>query len=343
MTIEVTPTAPPEWDAYVARHPEATAWLRGAAVRIGADAFGLRTFFLTARTKQGEICGVLPLVEQSSMLLGRFLTSVPFFTYGGIVADDPSIATQLATRAGELARERRAKHVELRHSAAIPGVGLPERLDKVSMMLELPASADILSKQLGSKLRSQIRRPERENLEIAWGGAELLPEFYSVFAPAMHELGTPVYSRNFFSVVHAALADVTSVLVVRMGGVAHAAAIIVRHGSRIEVPWAASSAASKRVSLNMRMYWELLSKAIETGASTFDFGRSSVDSGTYRFKAQWGAKPHQLHWHYCLPEGASVPMLNHSNPKFARVVALWRSMPLWCANLIGPQISRYLP
>ncbi|MGH8276431.1 MAG: GNAT family N-acetyltransferase, partial [Steroidobacteraceae bacterium] len=215
--------------------------------------------------------------------------------------------------------------------------------DKVSMVLALPASEEALSRQLGSKLRSQIRRADREQLQVVWGGAESIAEFYGVFAPAMHDLGTPVYSRRFFDVVYAALREYAAVLLIRMGGKAHAAAIVVRHGRTLEVPWAVASAAAKRASVNMRMYWEMLRFAINCGAAAFDFGRSSVDSGTYRFKAQWGAQPVQLHWHYWLPPGAAIPKLNHSNPKYARAAALWRRMPLWCANLLGPYIVRNLP
>lgn len=342
MSVEVTPTPPPGWDTYVSGHAAATAYHRGAGVMIGADAFGLRPYFLVARSEHG-LHGVLPLVEQSSLLFGRFLVSVPFFTYGGILADDPAIALQLAQRAGELARERRAAHVELRHSGQMPDLGLPERLDKVSMVLPLPESTDELSKRLGSKLRSQIKRAEREAPEIVWGKRELIPEFYQVFSRGMHELGTPVYPRRFFDVVCGAFEDIHEVLVVRRAGVVEAAAIMVRHGQRVEVPWAACTDAGKRASLNMRMYWEMLKRSVESGASEFDFGRSTVDSGTYRFKAQWGAVPRQLHWHYCLAPGIALPQLNHSNPKYARAAALWRSMPLWCANLIGPHISRHLP
>jgi len=342
MVVEVTRTPPPEWDQYVSGHAAATAYHRAAGVMIGADAFGLRTYFLAERGEHG-LRGVLPLIEQSSLLFGRFLVSVPFFTYGGILADDPAIAMRLAQRAGEIARERRAAHVELRHSAAMPDSGLPERLDKVSMVLQLPASADEMSKRLGSKLRSQVKRAEREAPEIVWGKRELIPEFYQVFASGMHELGTPVYPRRFFEVVCAAFEDLLEVLVVRRAGIVEAAAITIRHGQRVEVPWAAATSAGKRASLNMRMYWEMLKRSIESGASEFDFGRSTVDSGTYRFKSQWGAVPRQLHWHYCLAPGIALPQLNHSNPKYARAAAIWRSMPLWCANLIGPHISRHLP
>ena len=343
MRIDVSKLAPAGWDAYVQGHTLATAYHRAAAVAIGSRAFGLRATYLCARDEQMRVCGVLPLVEQSSALFGRFLVSLPFFTYGGILADDCATATALAERAARLAHERHARHVELRHTVPLAGVDLPERLDKVSMVLPLPTSEEALSKQLGSKLRSQIRRAEREQLEVAWGGVEQLGDFYRVFAPAMRDLGTPVYSRRFFHVACEAFAALGRVLVVRMRGEAHAAAIVVRHGGSLEVPWAAATPEAKRASVNMRMYWEMLRYAIASGAEAFDFGRSTVDSGTYHFKAQWGAQPRQLHWHYWLPAGAQIPKLNHSNPKYARAVALWRRMPLWCANLLGPYVVRNLP
>lgn len=342
MRIDASPIAPQGWDDYVARHALATAYHRAQAVTIGARAFRLRTTFLTAY--DGEtIVGLLPLVEQSSRLFGRYLVSLPFMTYGGILAANDEVASGLAERAALEAHERRADHVELRHTIALPDLRWAERLDKVSMILSLPDSGAALAKQLGAKLRSQIKRGEREKLELVWGGAELIPDFYRVFAPAMHALGTPVYPRKFFEVVYEALRDVSDILIVRMRGKPHAVAFLVKHGKTMEVPWAVATPEAKRASVNMKMYWELLTRSIEKGAAAFDFGRSTVDSGTYRFKAQWGTVPHQLHWHYWLPTGAPVPKLNQSNPKYAHAAQMWRKMPLWCANVLGPYIVRKLP
>jgi FemAB-related protein (PEP-CTERM system-associated) len=343
MHVEALDAAPPDWDAYVSRHAHATAYHQAAAVAIGAHAFRLRTTYAVARGGDGAIAGILPLVEQSSALFGRFLVSLPFVTYGGILADGSKAAAALVALACGLARGRRADHVELRHTEPLPGLGLAERRDKVSMVLTLPRDEQALAAQLGSKLRSQIRRAERESLELLWGGEERLGDFYHVFAPAMHELGTPVYSRRFFEIAYDALRDRSSILAVRMRGAIRAAAILVRHGNAIEVPWAVADPEAKRAAVNMRMYWELLRFALTAGAAEFDFGRSSVGSGTYRFKAQWGARERQLCWHYWLPAGAAIPKLNHSNPRYARAAALWRRMPLWCANTLGPHIVRHLP
>jgi FemAB-related protein (PEP-CTERM system-associated) len=342
MRIDSSPTAPSGWDDYVMRHPLATAYHRAQAVSIGAMAFRLRTTYLTAFDDK-TIVGILPLVEQSSRLFGRYLVSLPFMTYGGVLADSTEISAALATRASVEAQARGADHVELRHSATMPEVRFAERLDKVSMILPLPESESALSKQIGAKLRSQIKRGDREKLELVWGGSELIPDFYRVFAPAMHALGTPVYPRRFFEVVYDALRGVSEILIVRMQGRPHAVAFLVNHGATMEVPWAVASPEAKHASVNMRMYWELLTRSIQKGVAAFDFGRSTVDSGTYRFKAQWGAEPHQLHWHYWLPAGAAVPKLNQSNPKYARAAEIWRRMPLWCANTLGPYIIRNLP
>lgn len=343
MEVRNANDAPDGWDSYVAKHPRGSAYHRYRAVEIGRSAFGLRTEYVTAHDGSGALIGVLPLVEQASLVFGRYLNSLPYFNYGGILADSEQVARALADRAAEVAARRRVDHVELRQSDPVAALELAERRDKVAMILELPDSEDLLAKQLGSKLRSQIRRAEREEPEVIWGGSELLPEFYRVFSVCMHGLGTPVYSRKFFDVVYKALSDVIAVVVVRAGGRVEAAAITVRHGRRIEVPWAAATTAAKRTAINMRLYWEMLRRAIEQEATAFDFGRCTEGSGTHRFKAQWGAQPHQLYWYYWLREGNEVPQLSNTNPRYTLAVSAWRRMPLWCANLLGPMIARNLP
>lgn len=341
--VEIDTLPPAGWDDYVDSHANSTAYHRSSAVLIGRSAFGLSTFFLVARDDLSRLIGVLPLVQQSSVLFGRFLVSVPFFTYGGILANDDSVALELARRAVELAKARNAKHLELRHVAPIDGLSLTDRLEKVSMILPLPRTEIELGKQLGAKLRSQIRRADRESPQIIWGSAECIPDFYRVFSRSMRDLGTPVYPRRFFDICFEAFGSLASILVVRVQGDVQAVALVVRHRDRIEVPWAAATPAAKRSAINMRMYWEMLKFALDRGAAAFDFGRSSIQSGTYRFKAQWGAVALQLHWHYWLPAGADIPQLNNSNPKYAMAGAIWRRMPLWCANALGPHIVRNLP
>jgi serine/alanine adding enzyme len=343
METAVASTPPADWDAFVQAQPGHSPYHLARGVAIGRAAFGLQTSYLTVRGPGAGLQGVLPLVEQASPWFGRFLTSLPFFNYGGLLAGTPAAVDALVGAAAELGRQRGARHVELRHASTLQGVDLPTRLDKVSMVLALPADEDQLARRLGAKLRSQIRRADREGPQVEWGGRERLDEFHRVFARGMRDLGTPVYPRGFFEAFWDALGDRSRVLVLRAGGAPRAVAVVVRHAARLEVPWAVATPEAKRASLNMRLYWEMLRHAVASGATEFDFGRSTRDSGTFRFKAQWGAEPRQLHWHYCLPAGGAPPVLNASNPRYSLASALWRRLPLWCANALGPRLVRHLP
>ena len=93
----------------------------------------------------------------------------------------------------------------------------------------------------------------------------------------------------------------------------------------------------------MYLYWQILSYAIEHDFKQFDFGRSTVDAGTYKFKKQWGAEPLQCYWYHWVPEGGEIPNLSPSSSKFDLAIKVWQKLPLAVTKLIGPPIVRNLP
>jgi FemAB-related protein (PEP-CTERM system-associated) len=342
MPVRVSDHAPEGWDAYVHAHALASPYHLAAAVEIGRRVFGFRCYFLTAHRADGGIAGVLPLAEQAGLWGQRTLVSLPFFNYGGVLADDAAGADALTEESVRLAQSRGVKQVELRHADDIAAGSWLLRLDKISMLLELPATVEELGKRLGSKLRSQIKRAEREQPEVAVGGAELLGEFYPVFCSVMRDLGTPVYARRFFDDVFACLGTRAQVVVLRVRGKAVSGAVLVRWRDGMEIPWAATLSDFRATAINMRLYWEVLQLCVVQGCRRFDFGRSTRGSGPHRFKEQWGAKPLQLHWRKwgvqeevdaAAPAGASLGL----------AVKVWSRLPLPVANWLGPMISPRLP
>src|SRR5205085_4728841 len=63
----------------------------------------------------------------------------------------------------------------------------------------------------------------------------------------------------------------------------------------MEIPWASSRREFNALGVNMLLYAETLKYAVESGVTVFDLGRSSIGSGTYKFKKQWGASERQLY------------------------------------------------
>jgi len=331
-----------DWDNYVAACDDAESYHPYEWRNVLEYAFGHRCIYLMARDDSGLVCGVLPLVQLDSRLFGNFLVSIPCFNYCGTLAQDEGVRQQLVSSAWSIARDLGASHLELRHRSRV-SLNLPYRDDKVSMQMNLPDTSDALWSGFSSKLRAQIRRPTKEGATCDEGGAELLDEFYSVFSRNMRDLGTPVFAKKLFTAICESFPESTKIFVVRLNGQACAAGITYGFRNRLEIPSASALREFNRVSVNMLLYWTVLKYAIREKYGVFDFGRSTKDAGTYRFKKQWGAEPEQLRWHYCLPDGADLPALNPDNAKFKFAAKIWRRLPLPVANLIGPHIVRHLP
>jgi len=123
-----------------------------------------------------------------------------------------------------------------------------------------------------------------------------------------------------------------------------AAGFIVVDGTQAEIPWASCRSDAKPLGINMKLYWEALTLAIDRGCTAFDFGRSTIDGGTYRFKKQWGAEPLPLHWHRWERHPRADANSSASPGRFLRLAtAVWQRLPLPIANLLGPRISPGLP
>lgn len=329
------------WDSYVNAHPQASLYHLYGWRRIIAQSFGHPSFYLAARAADGTIHGVLPLLRLTSRLFGDFAVSVPFFNYGGPLADNSAIAAQLMTRAAEIAEQHHLDHLEIRATHTLNA--WPARTDKVSMIRALPDSATTLDDEIGSKVRAQIKRAQQENTEIRYGHLELLDDFYRIFAINMRDLGTPVYSKQFFRNILTALPDQSHLVVVRLDGKPVAVAFLLGYRDMMEIPWASTLRSANSSNMNMLLYRAVLGFCIERGYRFFDFGRSSQDSGTFKFKKQWGAIPVQHYWHYWLSNGGELPALKPDSPKFRLLVACWKRLPVVVANLVGPRIVKSLP
>jgi FemAB-related protein (PEP-CTERM system-associated) len=330
------------WDAFVDAADGAANYHRTGWLKVIERTFGHVPQPLWARDGSGTVLGVLPVVLMKSRLFGTFLTSLPFFNFGGVLAADPAVMTALINRAGELLREDRAEFLELRHIGAV-APDLPAKTHKVTMRLDLSAGAEALWKGFKAKVRNQVRKAEKSGLTVKVGGRELLDDFYAVFARNMRDLGTPVYSKKLFVNVLDIFPDCTRLFAVYHPDGCVAGGLGTWYRSVFEIPWASSIRDYNPLCPNNLLYWTLIETACGQGCTTFDFGRSTPDKGTFRFKKQWGAEPVQLNWQYLMPNGGALPEMNPENAKFKLAIRVWQKLPLPLTKFIGPGIVRNIP
>lgn len=340
--VTVEPWREPEsWDAYVTAAAPDRLYHLWVWREVIEETFGHRAYYLAA-LGDGQIRGVLPLVYIRSRIFGNALVSIPFFSYGGVLADDDAARDALLEYAADLGAELGARHVELRQgrACAVPWAGTAS---KVTMEVRLPATVDEYFSQLSASRRKRLRYILKHPFEVAWGGVEAVGTFYRIFATNMRNLGTPVYPCAFFANQLRRLPDRTRILTLRDGGRPVAAAFLTAHGATLELPWAASLPDSRKKEAPMVMYWTLIQRAIEEGFRQVDLGRCTPGGGNYEFKRHWKPVERPLHWYYWLARGAVLPKLRPDNPRFRLATEIWKRLPLTIANGLGPRLVRSIP
>jgi serine/alanine adding enzyme len=301
--------------------------------------FGQRPVRLAARRGTTWLA-VLPLVLQDS-LLGRFLTSVPYLNYAGVLGTDAEARGALAERAVRLARELRADRLEVRgrDGSDLP---IPSWEGKACYQIELPPVPDALWEALGSKVRAQVKRPSKEGFAARVVKDEGRSAFYPLLARRWHALGSPVLPESFFERMEALFGDELEYVLVERHGEAAAAGVLLRVGTRVEIPWAASAAEHDRYGVNMLLYWKSLEHAMARGAACFDFGRSTPASGNARFKLQWGATERALRWNVEV-RAARGRTAERGDSRRRWVAYAWRHLPGFMADRLGPALAARIP
>ncbi|MBI4167032.1 MAG: FemAB family PEP-CTERM system-associated protein [Acidobacteria bacterium] len=329
------------WDVFVRSLPAASHYHIWKWKNVIEETYGHASQYLAA-SQEGTIQGVLPLFLVKSRLFGRFLVSLPFLNYGGVLASSTDVQQALLVKASEVAHELGARYVELRQGSA-GNLGWQDVAFKVAMVVPLPKTVDELWRKLSSRLRNKIRSAMKHGLTVRWGGSEAVSAFYRVFAPNMRNLGTPVYPRQWFENVCRITAHDSRVLTLWKEDRPIAATLITTFRDGVELPWIASLPEERKLHSTVLLYWTALEWAVQNGYRRVDLGRCTPGGGTYQFKRQWDCEERPLHWYYWLAPGVPLPQLRPENPRFRAAVWAWKRLPLGVANWLGPRIVRSIP
>ncbi len=174
------------------------------------------------------------------------------------------------------------------------------------------------------------------------GGGELIDPFFKIFSINMRDLGSPVHSRRLFQEICGQFPESVKIGVVNHENTPVAAGLIFRFRDTVEIPWASSLKKFNKFSPNMLLYWSFIEYGCDQGFKYFDFGRSTPDEGTYRFKEQWGAFPVPLYWYTLTLNGHDIGNNRSDKSRYERLIQYWKRLPLPISNIIGPLIRKHI-
>lgn len=344
LTLSRVDAPSDDWDPFVEQAPGATHCHLAAWHPIMDEVMKAEPVYFEARAPDGSLAGVLPMASVKSVLFGRYLVSMPYLNYGGPLGGEDARG-RLAAAALEEARRRGVDLLELRSRNAggtSPHDDLQLTRRKVSVVLELPDDAEVLWKDvLRSKVRSQVRRPRKEGLEVRFGAGEV-DAFYRVFERHMRDLGTPVLPRALFRALPKAFGERVVVAVIYREEEPVAGGFGFLFRDEFEITWASSLREHSRVAPNMLLYWNMMERAIEEGCTAFNFGRCTPGGGTHRFKLQWGGEDEPLDW-AAWSAGDRLATPNPEEGRWAPAIRAWRRLPVPLTRLVGPPLARRIP
>lgn len=332
--------SPEEWNRFVSGSHEATYCHLWGWREIMEDVLGHQCPYQVIRDGTGALVGVLPLVHVRAAPLGSYLLSMPFLNSGGPIGSDWA-QRALVKHAVSEAVARRVDLLELRTRRSVrTDVRVSTR--KLTVLLDLPETPEELWQDgLTAKVRNQIRRPMKEGMEARFG-PDQLPAFYDVFSRHMRDLGTPVLPFRYFQRKSELFGPIMEVCAIYHKQTPVAGGLGFVWGDEFEITRASALRAFSRSAPNMLLYWALMERSIRRGIRTFNFGRCSQNSGTHRFKRQWGGRDIPLPWLQWSPRKV-VATPSGDGAMLSVASFVWSRVPLSLANRFGPILARRLP
>lgn len=329
------------WDSYVESHPKATVYHMSAWGRAVARSMGHKCYYITVE-KDGEICGLVPLVHVKSLLFGNSLVSVAFATGGGPIFDNAQALSMLDAECHRLAKELGVDYLECRNMDMVHE-DWPAKTDMYSnFRKELSPDNEENMLAIPRKQRAMVRKGIKFGLKAV---IDQQPDrLFAMYSESVRNLGSPVFPKKLFYCLKGEYGENCEILTVETEEDQAVSSVMTFYFRDEVVPYyGGGTFDARRLAANDFMYWSLMEHSVSNkGCKIFDFGRSKNGTGSFSFKKNWGFEPKALNYEFILKEGQGLPEINPLNPKYQLMIKTWKKLPVFIANFVGPLISKSL-
>ncbi len=272
--------------------------------------------------KDDRVVGVLPAVQ-----IGKKWVSMPHFSYGGPIVN-PEVRIEPCVK-----RVFKNTSFEARSFKKLT----EHQYDKkVASIIKLKKDEEAQLNMLKPKFRRKIRNANKLNLRAVHGQAELLDDFYNIYARKMFQKGSPPLGKVFFkNLLEGYEHGEVGVSVVYKEDRPVAVGFRLCYLGFHELCWASSDPVFDRHNVNSFLFWKIIAYSIEKGYDYFSMGRSTLNSGSYIYKKQWAPMELPLFYNYSEPVGKSIK-------EFTFLSKLWKMQPMETSVYLGHVISKYV-
>ena len=271
-----------------------------------------------------------PGISIEMVCTGKSLVSLPHFSYGSVkISQGYAFTTNNYQKIlSGYALPRNIAQMELRQ--AIPA--LQSESEKTASWLSLSDNFASQMQGFNPNQRRKISKGYRNGFSVKQGKAELLSDFWNVYARHMDKLGSVALPKKFFTNL---LNDYTQgsadIFILYYQENVVGGAFNLSYKGFCENGWFATLHSVQGLYASYVLHHAMIGDAINNKCHTYSFGRSTSGSGVHCFKQQWGAKDVPLMW-------AQYPAQKLNLRKQGWLGIVWKLLP-WPVRQYG---GRYL-
>lgn len=344
VTIATPATHPRIEDQIAHEFAFKPAWLE-----LIGSLYGYHVVHLVSLAADGRLRGYLPVASISSALTGKRIVGLPFTDHAPLLAEDEDAANDLVDQAIHLARLEGARYLELR---AGPNEALAARTDLaksdlyVHYVLPLDKDPDKLLAGARPRMRSQVRKAERDGVTVRWGVERRdIDTFYQLHLQTRSgKHGMPAQPRRYFTGLWDAFAASGNVRLALAEHKGHciAAVILLIAGGTVSSSYVATDQRYLELNATRAAEWAAIEWACTNGYRLWDFGRTARESeGLKQYKRAWGTVELDLPYYYS-PAIAGLASTSETSRKYELLTSCWRKLPLSIAEPLGGRLYRHL-
>lgn len=300
------PLTDSRWSEFLETHPDASVFHTTGWLHTLRASYGYEPFVLTTCPPGAALTNGIVFCCVRSWITGTRWVSVPFADHCAPLYESPDDLYTLLEWIASESKSNRVDHVGIR--PLLGGKNLAEQAEfgmekeyKLHLLDLEPTLQNILASCDRSSVQRRLKHAERENLVYEEGSSpEILKKFYSLLVPTRRRHGVPPQPLSFFRNLLAFLGPAAKIRVASHDEIPIASVLTIANQKSMIYKYGCSDERYHKHGAMVWLFWRSIREAKETGARTFDMGRSDLDNpGLIKFKSNWGTREISLtYWQY---------------------------------------------
>lgn len=306
MTVyQIDPLHDPRWAEFVQVHPKATVFHTPEWLEALRRTYDYECFALTTNKPATDLTNGMVFCRVRSWLTGLRWVSVPFADHCDPLIDHKEELRSVLDWIGKESARLGNGYVELRplNGSVVDDNALFRKFKQFHIhLLDLSPSLDDLLRSFDKhSVQRRIRKIEKDGLVYEEGSSPvLLKKFYHLMVLTRRRHRVPPQPLAWYSNLLDVMKDKAKIRLVSREDVPVASIMTIQHGSSMVYKYGCSDQRFNSLAGNVFLFWRAIQDARETGAKSFDMGRTDLDNpGLINFKSHWGTVDSPLtYWRF---------------------------------------------